>query len=66
MTCEACREQVNYELAKLNGVIEFQTSYGKASSRVKFDKSKTSTDSIAAAINRIGYKVISQIVTINK
>lgn len=63
MTCEGCAEHINSELSKVAGVIEFNTSYEKANSNVKFDNSKTSVDSIAAAINRTGYKVISQIVT---
>lgn len=60
MTCESCAEHVNNEISKVNGVIEFQTSYEKASSTVKFDNSKTSVDSIATAINGTGYKVVSQ------
>ncbi|MCW3107049.1 MAG: merTP [Segetibacter sp.] len=60
MTCEGCTEHVNSEIAKVNGVINFQTSYDKASSIVKFDNDKTSIDRIAAAINTTGYKVISQ------
>lgn len=60
MTCEGCTEHVNSEIAKVKGVINYQTSYEKASSIVKFDNSKTSVDSIAAAINSTGYKVTSQ------
>ena len=60
MTCESCTEHVNSEISKVNGVLEFQTSYEKANSTVKFDNSKTSIDSIASAIKSTGYKVISQ------
>lgn len=65
MTCESCTQHVNSEISKVNGVIGFQTSYENANSTVKFDNSKTSVDSIAAAINSTGYKVISQTVTNN-
>ena len=65
MTCESCAEHVNNEILKVNGVIEFQTSYKMASSTVKYDKNKTSVDSIATAINSTGYNVISQIITNN-
>lgn len=65
MTCESCTEHVNSEISKVNGVIEFNTSYENANSTVKFDNSKTSIDSIAVAIRSTGYKVISQSI-INK
>ena len=65
MTCESCTEHVNSEISKVNGVIEFNTSYKNANSTVWFDDSKTSIDSIAIAIKSTGYKVISQSI-INK
>lgn len=65
MTCESCVEQVNNGISKVNGVIEFQTSYEKANSAVKFDNSKTSVDSIATVINSTGYKVVSQTIINN-
>ena len=65
MTCESCTEHVNSEITKVNGVLEFNTSYENANSIVKFDDSKTSIDSIAIAIKSTGYKVISQSI-INK
>ncbi|HEV8080013.1 MAG TPA: mercuric transport protein MerTP [Chitinophagaceae bacterium] len=65
MTCESCSEHVNSEISKVNGVIEFKTSYENENSTVKFDNSKTSIDSIAVAIKSTGYKVISQSI-INK
>ncbi len=65
MTCESCTQHVNSEISKVKGIVAFQTSYENANSTVKFDNSKTSVDSIAAAINSTGYKVVSQTV-INK
>jgi mercuric ion transport protein len=60
MSCEGCTEHVNSNIAKLKGVIKYETSFEKANSVVKFDDSKTSIDSIAAAINSTGYKVTTQ------
>ena len=65
MTCESCTQHVNSEISKVKGIVAFQTSYENANSTVKFDNSKTSVDSIAAAINSTGYKVVSQTVTNN-
>lgn len=60
MTCEGCTEHVNSEIAKVKGVVNFHTSYEKSRSIVSFDNSKTSADSITAAINSTGYKVVAQ------
>ncbi len=57
MTCEACEEHVNNELAKVNGVISYKTSYATQSTLVSFDNSKVDVKSIEAAINKTGYKV---------
>lgn len=60
MTCESCTQHVNSEISKVKGIVAFQTSYENSISIVKFKNSKTSVDSIAAAINKTGYKVVSQ------
>lgn len=65
MTCEGCTQHVNSEISKVKGIITFQTSYENMNSIVKFDKSKTSVDSIAAAINSKYYKIVSQTATNN-
>jgi mercuric ion transport protein len=62
MGCQGCTEEVNSMIAKVKGVINFQTSFERASSIVKFDPDKTSVDSIASAINSTGYRIISQTV----
>ena len=59
MDCEGCTAHINSELSKVNGVIEANTSYKNANAIVKFDNSKISIDSIANAVNSIGYKVTS-------
>lgn len=63
MSCKACETEVNNELYKLAGVIDAQTFYGKGTSIVKFDKSKTTVEQLETAIAKTGYKVISH--TIN-
>lgn len=65
MSCESCTHHVNSEISKVKGIIAYQTSYKNANSTIKFDNSKTSIDSIAAAINRTGYKIVSQTVSNN-
>ncbi len=64
MTCDGCTDHVNNEIAKIRGVINYKTSFEMANSIVTFDNSKTSADSIVAAINSTGYKVVSE--TVNK
>lgn len=59
MDCEGCTAPINNEILKLNGIIEANTSYKNANAIVKFDNSKVSVDSIANAVNAIGYKVTS-------
>lgn len=60
MTCEVCTEHINSELSKINGVIEFHTSYENGTSAIRFDSNKTSINSLAKAITKTGYKIVSQ------
>lgn len=57
MTCESCESHINSELAKVNGVLSYITSYAQKSSVVTFDKSKVDVATIENAINKTGYKV---------
>jgi copper chaperone CopZ len=57
MSCESCEAEVNNEIAKVNGVLTYQTSYANHSSVVSFDKSKADVKAIEAAISNTGYKV---------
>lgn len=59
MTCSGCELEVNNELAKVNGVIAYKTSYVTKSTLVTFDKSKVDVKTIEAAINKTGYTVKS-------
>ncbi|MEJ7911759.1 MAG: mercuric transport protein MerTP [Chitinophagaceae bacterium] len=60
MTCAGCEAHVNSELAKETGVLGYITSYASKSSTVTFDAGKTTANAVEAAINRTGYKVVSQ------
>ncbi|QEM08297.1 mercuric transport protein MerTP [Mucilaginibacter rubeus] len=60
MDCEACEHHVNGELAKLNGVLQYQTSSALGTSVIKFDTSKIAVNAIITAVNATGYKVIHQ------
>lgn len=57
MSCESCEAEVNNEIAKVNGVLAYQTSYPTHSSLVSFDKSKVDIKTIETAISKTGYKV---------
>lgn len=57
MTCTGCEHHVKSEVSKLNGIIEITVSYEKGNAVVKFDKSKTSNETITAAVNSTGYTV---------
>lgn len=57
MSCESCENHINNELAKVNGVLSYKTSYAQKSSVVTFDKSKVDVATIENAINKTGYKV---------
>lgn len=57
MSCAGCELEINNELSKVSGVIDYQTSYATKSSLVTFDKTKVDEKTIEAAINKTGYKV---------
>lgn len=57
MSCESCEAEVNNEIAKVNGVLAYETSYASRISMVTFDKSKVDVKAIETAISKTGYKV---------
>ncbi len=57
MSCKACENHVNNELAKVKGVLNYKTSYAQKNAVVTFDKSKVDIVTIESAINTTGYKV---------
>ena len=59
MTCQGCEEHVNTALSKVNGVIDYKTSYATKKSLVTFDLSKVNVTTLTNTINKTGYKVTS-------
>ncbi len=57
MTCAGCEGNVNNELSKVAGVLDYNTSYASRRSLVTFDKTKVDVKKLEAAINKTGYKV---------
>lgn len=58
MTCQSCESHVNNELAKVKGLMGYETNYLKGKSIVKFDTTMVSINNITDAINQTGYKAI--------
>ena len=58
MTCESCEEHVTHALLKTGGVSNTEVSYEEGKAIATFDKSLTSTDELAEAIeDETGYEV---------
>ena len=57
MTCSGCAEIVDFEVNKLEGIINSNASYEKSNAVVKFDVTKTNEHEIEKAINSTGYIV---------
>jgi len=60
MTCASCEDHINYEVNKLNGIVNTKVSFENGNAIVEFDKTKTDTTEITKAINATGYKVIDK------
>jgi copper chaperone CopZ len=60
MTCEACEQHIYHEVNKLSGVIQSAVSYSNKNAVIRFDSLITNTQKIIEAVNKTGYKVISQ------
>jgi mercuric ion transport protein len=57
MTCTSCEEHVKHAVNELPGIVGTTASFEEGKAEVKFDKTKTSTEAIKAAIDETGYKV---------
>jgi copper chaperone CopZ len=60
MTCFSCEEHVDYEVMKLNGIINSQTSFEKGNAIIDYDKTQTTEIEIEKAINTTGYTVTNK------
>ncbi|PCJ23405.1 MAG: heavy metal transporter [Flavobacteriales bacterium] len=61
MTCDACENHVNHAVNNLSGIISVTTSYDHGNAEIEFDKTITSIDEIAMAINSTGYEASKKI-----
>ncbi|MCA9658245.1 MAG: heavy-metal-associated domain-containing protein [Myxococcales bacterium] len=58
MVCESCEGAIGAELAKLDGVLSAKASHTEESVEVRHDPERATVDAIAAAIEKLGYKVV--------
>ena len=58
MTCETCDVHVAYAAQEVPGVLEAKADFKTGKAEVKFDKSKTTKESIISSINATNYKVV--------
>ena len=66
MTCTSCEEHVKHAVNELSGIVNTTANFEKGTAEVKFDKTKTSTAAIKAAIDETGYKVTNFKMTENQ
>lgn len=61
MSCKECENHVNSSALQQPGVVEANTLYEKGVAEIKFDRTISSADKIAASIeNETGYKITPQ------
>lgn len=60
MTCEGCEIAVENQVNKLPGILAVDAIYAESAVNVKFDKTKTSPQSIEEAISKTGYKILEK------
>ena len=58
MTCTVCEAHIDHAVSNVDGVIEVNSNHKTGKAIVKFDKTKSSVDTIVDTINETGYKVI--------
>ena len=56
MHCENCVKKINENIAFLKGVKDLKVSLKDQTIRIKYDRRKTDEKTLAAAINKLGYK----------
>lgn len=57
MTCTGCEATVENAASGVDGVLEAEASYDTGKTTIKYDKSKTSQETIIAAIDNTGFTV---------
>jgi copper chaperone CopZ len=61
MTCAGCEATVKKAARGVHGVLQADASYDTGQATVKYDKSKTTRETITAAINKTGFTVINHV-----
>lgn len=61
MTCIACKEKIENDVRKLNGVIYASVKLDKNSAEIEFDPAKVSESKIKNVIESLDYKVVETI-----
>ena len=56
MHCTSCSLNIDGELEEMDGVSEAETSYTKATTKVKFDPDQVTEDELRKVIERLGYE----------
>ena len=56
MHCANCVKKINENIAFLKGVKDLKVSLKDQTIRIKYDRRKTDEKTLAAAINKLGYK----------
>jgi copper chaperone CopZ len=60
MTCEGCAQNVKNALVGVPGVVDAEVSYEKGKAVVKLSGSQADQEKLANAVQKAGYKVVSQ------
>ncbi|HKA86110.1 MAG TPA: heavy-metal-associated domain-containing protein [Haliangiales bacterium] len=60
MHCEGCADKIKAGLAKLDGIVNVDVKVADGLVAVKYDKTKTTAEKIAKAINELGYKAAAE------
>jgi copper chaperone CopZ len=56
----SCEEHVNYEVNKVNGIVNSKVSFENGNAIIEFDRTKTNENEIEKAINSTGYNVTAK------
>lgn len=61
MTCASCELRISNGVKKLEGVIKANVSFGNSTAEVVYDQSIVTFEKITSTIEKLGYKVNSQV-----
>lgn len=61
LTCPSCIKKIESLLSKTQGVMQVQVLFNSSKVKVSFDEEVISEKEIATKIEKLGYKVLNQI-----